>query len=41
MPMPDVPKSLLLEVRADSMDEIGRPKAKLRPIDRRKFDDFT
>jgi Uri superfamily endonuclease len=41
VPMPDVPKSLLLEVTADSIDEIGRPKAKVKTIDRKKFDDFT
>jgi hypothetical protein len=41
VPMPEVPKSLLLEMTEDSIEDIGQPKGKLRPIDRRKFADFS
>jgi hypothetical protein len=41
LPMPEVPKSLLPEMPLVSIDDIGQPKLRCAPIDRRKFDDFT
>jgi hypothetical protein len=41
VPMPEIPKSLLLDIIVDSTDDIVRPKDKKQLINRSKFKDFT
>jgi hypothetical protein len=41
VPMPDIPKSLLSDIVADSVDDSSGPIAKRGSIDRKGFEDFT
>jgi hypothetical protein len=41
VPMPDIPKSLLSDIVADSVDDFVQPREKRGSIDRKGFADFT